>query len=504
MKPHRQLLTRICLAVIFAGLLVNLRSIIYHDTGLLLAILALVAMLSGFSGLIYCIISRDSDIQSQTTAGRSDKTNLSARGSDLISEYGFPGPDGDLAGLQYFLHLIQPESCLADKVGLALKQLPEIFAGATFLYFSIEDCKLHFIAGSRKDSQQRCVKIPVGTSIVDEIAEKIKGCIDLRSVKRSANFSSRLQLSPGNSNSGLLLPVTFFNNLHGIIAAISTDNELLSEETGSFLEKFCSGLALMLENHELFFANAAAKQSEAENQLAATLLKAMLPEQAPAIRGWDLAQITRYSLEHSGDFHAYLNLPGDKMIIVIGKCSGPGLNSALFLTRFKAMVGCLLEQCPSPADLLNRLSAYMNSESMTDLFATAAAVLIKASDRAITLALAGHPAPLINRSRSGYVELPQLEGGVPLGLFNKGVEPYKNQTIQLLPGDGILLYTEGVTEFPAGGRDRISLEEFRQMLDRLDENSADVMLENLFRQLTPVNSGQKTAEDHTLIYAKSE
>ncbi|HNW11997.1 MAG TPA: SpoIIE family protein phosphatase, partial [Candidatus Rifleibacterium sp.] len=81
---------------------------------------------------------------------------------------------------------------------------------------------------------------------------------------------------------------------------------------------------------------------------------------------------------------------------------------------------------------------------------------------------------------------------------------YKNQNIQLLPGDGILLYTEGVTEFPSDGRERISLEELRQMLDRLPEQSAAAMLDSLGRQLKPGNHGQPPVEDHTLIYAKSE
>lgn len=504
-KSQRRLLVKICLAIFFAGLLITLRGVLYHDTGATLAVCALLAMISGLSGSIYCLATRHQNQPAPEDPGKAEGGKGGINPSKAFSESIFPGQTADSAKLQYFFHLIQPEKGLADKIGLALKQLPEVFSDSTFLYFSIEEGKLHFIAGSRRDSQQRCILIPSGESIVGEIADKIRGCIDLRTVKRSGNFSDPLPLSTGNrSSSGMLLPVTFFSSLHGIMASIGSENQTVASERTGFLENFCSGLAILIENHDLFYANASSRQGEAEQLLAASLLADMLPESAPAIRGWDIAQMAKYAPEHSGDFHAYLNLPGEKMLIVIGKCSGRGLNTALFLTRFKAMVGCLLEQCPSPADLLNRLSTYMNSENMHDLFATAAALMIRASDRSVSLALAGHSLPMINRSRSGYVEIPQLDSGVPLGLFNKGVEPYKNQTIQLLPGDGILLYTEGVTEFPSGGRDRFSLEELRQMLDRLNESSAGEMLENLLRQLTPVNSGPKTTEDHTLIYAKSE
>lgn len=409
------------------------------------------------------------------------------------------------ASIQHFLHLINPEQSLRKKIEGALAFISEIIQNQTILFFALNDSQPDFIAGTRSGAGRIIRHILPGDSLAEEIREKIIGFTDAKILRRNSIHIDPHSFAVGASDDrGLLIPVSFFNQPHGILAVISDKDSQRTAETRQLLVETARGLALMLENHDLFYSNAQLKQQQAEFQLAKSLFSDFLPDSSPAIRGWEIAHSARYSPEHSGDFHLYLNMPGNRMMILLGKCSGHGLKAAMFICRMQTMLNCFAESCNSPAELLNRLSSVMTSDQMHDLFATAAAVLIKAGDRSVSIALAGHAVPLINRSRSGYVEIPQLDPGVPLGLFNKGIDPYKNQNIQLLPGDGILLYTEGVTEFPTDGRERISLEELRQMLDRLPEQSAAVMLENLERQLKPVNQGQPPAEDHTLIYAKSE
>ena len=489
------------MAVFLVSLLVVLRSIIYHDISDTSAIIALFLLLTSFATGLGCLPG------STYHAGTEKHESTGEAGPGISHD---PSGLSELhlqnssASIQHFLHLINPEQGLKKKIAGALSFIAEIIRNQTFLYFVLNDNQPEFIAGTRS-GQDIIRHILPGDSLAEEIREKIIGFTDAKSLRRNSIHIGLHTFPVGASDErGLLIPVSFFNQSHGMLAVISDHNSQQTAETRQLLLESARGLAIMLENHELFYGNGQLKQQQAEFQLAESLFKDFLPDSPPAIRGWEVAQLARYSPEHSGDFHLYLNMPGNRMMIVIGKCSGHGLKAAMFLCKLQTMLGCLAESCNSPADLLNRLSYVMTSDQMHDLFATAAAVLIRAGDRSVSIALAGHAVPLINRSRSGYVEIPQLDPGVPLGLFNKGVEPYKNQNIQLLPGDGILLYTEGVTEFPSDGRERISLEELRQMLDRLPEQSAAAMLDSLGRQLKPGNHGQPPVEDHTLIYAKSE
>lgn len=490
------------LAVFLVSMLVVMRSFIYHDISHIAAIISLAMLLASFAAGLGCLtksIAQSSTGQPEFAEKSATETKCGTAG---YSEFHLQNSS---ASIQHFLHLINPEQNLRLKIEGALAFIGEIIQDQTFLYFVTNDNQPDFIAGTRAGADGVIRRILPGDSLAEEILEKIVGFTDTKSLRRNSLHIGLHTFPIGASDErGLLIPVTFFNQPHGILAAICDHKSQQTAKTKQLLLETARGLAIMLENHDLFYSNAQIKQQQAEYQLAKSLFADFLPDSAPAIRGWEIAQSTRYSPEHSGDFHLYLNMPGNRMMILIGKCSGHGLKAALFLSKLHTMLSCFVDSCNSPAELLNRLSSIMTSDQMHDLFATAAALLIRAGDRSVSVALAGHAVPLINRSRSGYVEIPQLDPGVPLGLFNKGVEPYKNQNIQLLPGDGILLYTEGVTEFPADGRERISLEELRQMLDKLPEQSAAVMLDSLGRQLKPGNQGQPPVEDHTLIYAKSE
>jgi len=500
---NRKKIFKASVAVFLVSLLVVMRSLVYHDISNIAAIISLVLLLASFTaGFVSLSESIHQTGSAKQVFAKKPESDPSGEAT-LQSELHLQNPS---AAIQHFLHLIDPEKGLKQKFEGALAFIAEVIQNQTFLYFAMNDNQPDFIAGTRSGAGRIIRRILPGDSLAEEIREKIIGFTDSKSLRRNSIHIGLHAFPVGDAadERGLLIPVAFFNQLHGVLALICDHKSQINAETRQLLTETARGLAIMLENDELFYSNTQLKQQQAEYQLAKTIFSDLLPDSAPAIRGWKIAQSARYSTEHSGDFHLYLNMPGNRMMILIGKCSGHGLKAAMFLCRLHTMLSCFSESCNSPAEILNRLSGIMNSDQMHDLFATAAAVLLKAGDRSVSVALAGHAVPLVNRSRSGYVEIPQLDPGVPLGLFNKGVEPYKNQNIQLLPGDGILLYTEGVTEFPSDGRERISLEELRQMLDRLPEQSAAAMLDSLGRQLKPGNHGQPPVEDHTLIYAKSE
>lgn len=229
----------------------------------------------------------------------------------------------------------------------------------------------------------------------------------------------------------------------------------------------------------------------------------MFPDSLPNISGWDLAKYFVPS-ENRSDFMDILGLTTDKQMILLGKCSGRGINAAFYVSKLKLIIRCLIEDIQSPAKLLNKMSKYLSSDLMPEIFVDITALTISSADNTITVAMAGNTFPIINRTRSGFAEIPELETGIPLGLFNQGTEPYKDQFIQLLPGDGILLHTDGITDFPGKGLERVNNEDIKNILDKIPEQNADDMLSNLVKMIKEQNLGELPDEDHSLIYLKSE
>lgn len=95
-------------------------------------------------------------------------------------------------------------------------------------------------------------------------------------------------------------------------------------------------------------------------------------------------------------------------------------------------------------------------------FATAAFGRLEPDTGRFCWISAGHPAPLLLRGESVEGEAP-IEPTVPIGLLHRSV-PTINEVV-LAPGDGLVLYTDGVTEGGARGGERFGLDRFVELLN---------------------------------------
>jgi len=403
------------------------------------------------------------------------------------------------------LHLITPDADKTCKLNFAMRLAGEFFRHRTFLLFEISGNHLKFSSGARESSRQTIENILDGDPIIDEMLRRINAIIDVRSAKHNWTFSSPIDFSvTGSGNEGLIVPTLLSGSLTGILACLSTDETLPDENAKNEISLFATNIAIMIDNHEKFHSRLEEKVIEAEEQLAGRLFAGQLPDAPPILNGWNTAHTFFHTPEQNGDFHDYINIPGNRVLIICGKASGKGIKAAVFFTRLKAMIISQVSNYRGPAALLNNLSQILNDEAANELFASLTAIELKASERQVKVAVAGQNIPVINRSRSGYVEIPGIDSGVPLGLFNQGVEPYTDNIIQLLPGDGILIYTDGVFELTAESGERFRTEDLKLMLDRIPEQNADATLMNLKSQLLPVKNSNKPCDDYTLVYAKTE
>jgi serine phosphatase RsbU (regulator of sigma subunit) len=107
---------------------------------------------------------------------------------------------------------------------------------------------------------------------------------------------------------------------------------------------------------------------------------------------------------------------------------------------------CLLSH-PDPGTAIRVLNdqLYENTAQM-DRFVTLAAALLDPSDHTVTFVNAGHPTPLIYRRATGKLEAAASKEsiGLPLGVAQG--YPYEAQAAQLLPGDCVLLFSDGITD----------------------------------------------------------
>ena len=411
-----------------------------------------------------------------------------------------------LSKLHYNLHLISPEKELKEQIEYGLRILSEIIEEPTFACFNYKNKKLNFIAASRNNGYNEQQNIPAEDSLIKEITNKIKSLTDYETVMKAGGNTNPIEFSNENNVKGRIFTIELYSNVYALLIEIGKDE--LEDSENRIITEFCKGIALVFSNnHKPDFEesekNKPIKEKESDRQLSMNLYDSMLPSNFPTIPGWELAKYF-YPSANRADFMDILNLTTDKYMLLLGKCSGSGINAAMYVNKLKVIIRCFVEEFQSPAKLLNKISKYLNSDLMPDLFVDVTAITFTPLDNQITVAMAGNTLPIINRTRSGFAEIPELETGIPLGLFNQGTEPYKDQFINIMPGDGIILHTDGITDLPGKGIERFSNEDLKNILDKLPEQDADDMLNTLVKQIKGNNSSELPEEDHSIIYLKAE
>ena len=413
-----------------------------------------------------------------------------------------------LTNIHLGLHRITVEKKLKDKVAFAMRIIAEELPSQTFVFYSCQNQDISFMAAAKQTSTGITRNITSDDPLILEINSKLSALTDYESLKQSGGLSKPIEIQQEDKYLGQIIPVALYTQVFGVLVIVG---EKPSDLQNTLTSNFCDSLALLIDNHKTYNSalngdtqegSTVSMKNESE-ELAENLYSTMFTEKLPVTVSWNIAQFY-YPSDNRADFLDVINVSSDRYMLFYGKCSCGGIKAALYISKLKLLFRCFINECPTPAELLNKVSTYMNSDIMPDIFVDMIALTYGSFDTNVVLAMAGNTMPIINRTRSGYAEIPQLESGIPLGLFNQGTEPYKNQHLNIMPGDGILIHTDGITGFPDGNIDRINNEDLKLILDSIPEQDASTMLDAIVKQISPDTSDGVPEVDHSIIYLKAE
>lgn len=215
--------------------------------------------------------------------------------------------------------------------------------------------------------------------------------------------------------------------------------EEINEIADSF-EKMSEEIMVYIQNIEALTRER--MKARLEMDIASRIQNGLVPEKKELNKeNISLCAVTCPAREVGGDFYDCFESGEDKLCVFIGDVSGKGLSAALFMATAKTVIRENLRNGRNPAETLiianNELCA-MNPEG---LFATAFAFILNLQTGELQYANAGHNYPVM---LGQDVRSLCPDPGIVLGLFENA--EIQNETMYLKEGQGILLYTDGVTE----------------------------------------------------------
>jgi len=179
-----------------------------------------------------------------------------------------------------------------------------------------------------------------------------------------------------------------------------------------------------------------------ELEVARELQEDLLPNELPVVPGYLFAHSYRTANEVGGDFYDLTRLPDGRLSLVVADASGHGMAAGLVMAIANATLKTALDLDPSPERVLELLNRTLCRTGTKRTFMSVFYAVLTPETGELEYVCAGHPFPLLRRTGGRIEELGC--GGFPLGIR----EPLAamRKTVQLEPGDLLLLYTDGLPE----------------------------------------------------------
>jgi sigma-B regulation protein RsbU (phosphoserine phosphatase) len=176
----------------------------------------------------------------------------------------------------------------------------------------------------------------------------------------------------------------------------------------------------------------------------ARLQQSLLPAAVPDIPGTRVALRYQPSERSGGDYYDFFPLPDGRFGILLADISGHGTVTAVLMAITHAIAHLYPRAAARPSSLLGFLNRHLAARytAGTNTFVTAFHAIYDPVRRRLSYALAGHPAPRL--LRDGKLSPLDRGRGPPLGLWV--TQRYADTTVEVRPGDDLVLFTDGITE----------------------------------------------------------
>ena len=179
---------------------------------------------------------------------------------------------------------------------------------------------------------------------------------------------------------------------------------------------------------------------EHDLELAAKVQRGLLPRQSFQRDGWHICYHYEAAGIVSGDYCDVIDAGEAGVYFMVGDVSGKGMAASMLMAHLHAMFRTLISVQLPLACMLKHASRVFSESTLPSQYATLVCGRAM-SDGTIEICNAGHPPPLL--VRNGTVE-PFEHSDFPVGLFAS--EEFSVTEMHFEPGDGLVLYSDGVSE----------------------------------------------------------
>lgn len=337
-------------------------------------------------------------------------------------------------------------------------------------------------------------RIPLGEGLCGHAA-LTKEAVLVADVREDPRY---LSLIP-ETRSELVVPLVHKDRVVGVFDLESTVVGRFTEEHVKVLTPLASQVAVAIENARLYDEILHREERlHRELAIAQKVQHGLFPEECPSGPGWEASAHFLPASELGGDLYDFYELGEGVLGLAIGDVAGKGVAAALFGAFASGTVRARAFARHAPADLLARVNRTLRRRGVEGFFCTLAFALFDFPARRLRIANSGLPYVLHFRATTRQCELIELPG-LPLGTFDES--EYEERSLELVPGDAFVFYTDGVTD-AWGGEEEYGLPRLKLQVEQGAHLSASRLGDMILADVDAFMGGRAPQDDLTFVVVK--
>lgn len=300
------------------------------------------------------------------------------------------------------------------------------------------------------------------------------------------------------TRSELIVPLLYRDRVIGVVDLESPQVGYFTDEHVRIFSTLAPQIAVAIENARLYERVVRSEgRMERDLERAREIQLHLMPALCPVIPGLEVCARFQPARELGGDLYDFLTYGKDRHILAIGDVSGKGAPAALYGAMASGILRSLAPQRLAATDMLKKLNLMLLERKIEGHFITLTYCIWEPKTRALRLANAGMPLPIL--VRQGHSRPIRAEG-VPLGLLEHVA--HQEISLTLEKGDLLALSSDGLLEAASPSQEEFGTRRLENFLREHAQRPLGEIVDSIFAEIARFERGQQRRDDQTLLLVR--